>query len=681
MREQRISILMVLMLVTLIGFGMPMLNASELNYEQYEMEKKSELNLDKDTQENIMLRSAAEGEATYDDEITTVDGHQLNIFSYAVYHEGYWYSPFYYQNSTGNGITLPSYLDYINETVESIDGKQYYTYQFQGDDVTAQIVIHLENNELVFEIKFQNDSTDSVNTSTSVDFDTCISQSSVSDGDECDEDYVPLYSQGQQKGIYMNSEDYDVNFYVNYLGSNTPDVSKAYPWVSEPYVTPNQINSAQDELLLEGRDTAIFFKWDDSIEPGESITYSFSIGISKGVFVPVERPTINASDSKETPEEKPLSDQELLNLFAVSASSAAGVNISSNVSVNQSAVDYSKPGVYPVVFTINDGGESATKTSNLTITDTLPVINTNVSTFSIELGATIEDPIQKYEVTATEITSGDLTSRILVDMSQIDYATTGTYPILFTVVDEEGNEDEKEVELVIERPIVNITDDLTPTVDVLSTLEGRNEAQSNEETNLTDEQLIELFEVVNSDSLEISVDQSSVDYTTPGDYQVIFSDTDGNNFVGTLKVLDILPQISSDIDTVTILVGSKLEDVSSQLTIVATEITEGDLTAKVIFDDSKINYNLPGKYDLVLNVQDEEGNIASKVIEVVVEDKEEVVVEDKDVDEETKSEPMVVEESNELATTGGSISKSLFILLVAGFVLLTIKYVLNAKNE
>lgn len=635
----------------------PNISASEVSdYEQYEAQKMSEIS--NSEAEQAVIQSAVvgiEGETVYDDDKTVAHDAKLNEISYATYHDGSWYKPFFADNSTGAGILLPDYLNYDLETTETIGGIEYYTYNYSGENVNAKITIHLEGNELIFDISYDNQSTSSQDISTSVDFDTCIAAVDAPTEPGCDEDYVPLYSQGNQKGIYLNSEDYDIHFYINYLGDITPDYSRAYPWLGGYSDVDNQIDANEDQLLLEDRDTAVNFGWDRMLGAGESIDFIFSIGIGEGEYIPINRPTIAGLDYANTVEETAMSDTELMNLFAVSADDVEDGDLTDSVTVDQSSVDYSTPGTYSVRFTVVDSsGASTTSVSELEVTDILPTITTEIDSVTIELGQELTDVVSTYGVVATEITEGDLTEQIIVNTDGVDYTTAGSYDVILTVSDEEGNSTEKIVTVVIEdNPISVIT--------------GNDKQSSIEETSLSDAELIALFEVINDQDLAITVDQSQIDYSTPGDYQVTFTAADGSSFIATLTITDIIPTITTDVSSVTVSIGSSLDDVLEALNVTATEISNGDLTDSITFDDSQIDYTVSGIYQLVLTVSDQEGNEVTTTVEVIVED------------EKSYTQMKEVEETEELATTGSTVVKTLIVLLLVVIVLLIVKKVLNRK--
>lgn len=155
-------------------------------------------------------------------------------------------------------------------------------------------------------------------------------------------------------------------------------------------------------------------------------------------------------------------------------------------------------------------------------------------------------------------------------------------------------------------------------VEPLSTLSGLDYASIAEETPYSNQDIIELFNVTSSLDETISVDLGEVNISKPGDYTLKFADESGNELISTLSVLDVLPTISTDKTQVSIEKGNNIDDILQQLIITATEITPNDLISKVTYDDSNVDYDNVGNYQLKLEVSDEEGNTSSALVEVEI---------------------------------------------------------------
>lgn len=327
------------------------------------------------------------------------------------------------------------------------------------------------------------------------------------------------------------------------------------------------------------------------------------------VSVEYAAPTIKADATHTIEEENKLSDQQLISLYNVTTTHMA----SAEVTVDQSTVDYSSPGTYEIIFTITDEYDTSVSISaQLEITDIPPVISTTTTSITSHIGQPI-DYFQAFDLSATEFTTGDLTNQIVVDDSQVDILSVGTYPVTFTVADDDGSIDSFNGTVEIENDIPQITNKLG--------------ASSPEETELSQKQLIKLFTVSATDSdgiKQIIIDDSSVDYHTPGEYQLIISAEDVYGAVSelqtvTLVIEDLLPTLTVENRIAFNHIDSPV-DFQSQFKYSASEITDGDLTSEVVIDDSQVNYLEVGPYDVTFTAIDQEGNAVSETRTLVITD-------------------------------------------------------------
>ncbi len=230
-----------------------------------------------------------------------------------------------------------------------------------------------------------------------------------------------------------------------------------------------------------------------------------------------------------------------------------------------------------------------------------------------------------------------LEQKIVLD----DINVTTNDEILYTVIDLDGNEHEVSLGIPAEGTnnlegswsiiyggafdeyngtIYQTVDYETATLTVDSTVEIK------EETIQTDNDLIELFNVTSNLDDSITVDQSSVDYTTPGEYEIIFSDEHGNSETGRLIITDLLPEISTTKTLAEIKLGEEIEDFNELYGLTATEIIDGDLTSQIIVDDSTINYDVTGTYTFTVSVEDEENNIDSVNLSLTISRDESTII-------------------------------------------------------
>lgn len=203
----------------------------------------------------------------------------------------------------------------------------------------------------------------------------------------------------------------------------------------------------------------------------------------------------------------------------------------------------------------------------------------------------------------------------------------------------------------------------------------------NEGTILTDEKILELFNVENANGQKVSVDQSAVDYNVPATYNIILSDGTDEITV-SLIVEDILPTISIGNDTLVIEVGSNELNLVEAFEVIATEIIEGDLTSNIKINDSNVDYNTIGKYNVTFSVTDNEDNLVEKSATVSVVSNEKSTLEknpniSNKSQQRTNKEAMVTPNSdsqnNKLMSTGSNMKILLIILTLIFTVVITWK--------
>lgn len=146
---------------------------------------------------------------------------------------------------------------------------------------------------------------------------------------------------------------------------------------------------------------------------------------------------------------------------------------------------------------------------------------------------------------------------------------------------------------------------------------GETQKHVDEEQSYSDQQLIKLFNVESILDQELTVDQSKVNYSKPGKYSVTFTDEDSNQLSTKLIVDDVLPNLTTASDTITIDSNTNIVDYLSLYSPTATEITTGDLNNKITIDDTAVNFEQPGNYNVKFKVRDEEGNLATKTVTLV----------------------------------------------------------------
>ena len=119
----------------------------------------------------------------------------------------------------------------------------------------------------------------------------------------------------------------------------------------------------------------------------------------------------------------------------------------------------------------------------------------------------------------------------------------------------------------------------------------------------------------------IVINDSDVNFALPGNYEVTVSvkDASGNETIEVFNVIvnqEITAPVFTGIENVTFERGTTDPDFFTNIT--AFDNVDGDVTDKIILDDSKVNYNAPGNYDAYYRVSDAAGNMAEVKITVTI---------------------------------------------------------------
>lgn len=141
-----------------------------------------------------------------------------------------------------------------------------------------------------------------------------------------------------------------------------------------------------------------------------------------------------------------------------------------------------------------------------------------------------------------------------------------------------------------------------------------NEKTIDEEQYYTDQQLISLFNVESVLNQKITVDQSKVNYSKPGKYRVIFGDEDLNQITVNVIVADVKPKLTTKVRNVVIDSTTEVIDYWTLYSPTGSELTTGDLNNKITIDDTAVDFEHPGTYDVIFKVKDEEGNSVNTTV-------------------------------------------------------------------
>ena len=182
---------------------------------------------------------------------------------------------------------------------------------------------------------------------------------------------------------------------------------------------------------------------------------------------------------------------------------------------------FSMPGKYRMLLKGTDkSGNESTKTITVTVTDkAAPVFEGLRESFELtDKDKTAPDYLEGIK--ATDEIDGDITTAIKVDDSKVQYGKAGTYSVEYSVADISGNTTTATIPVIIK-------DTISPSLIVIKS--AINLFVTDEKPDYVS--LVTAFDTVDGDVKDsLKVDDSSVQYKTPGDYTVNFSvqDKSGN---------------------------------------------------------------------------------------------------------------------------------------------------------
>lgn len=370
---------------------------------------------------------------------------------------------------------------------------------------------------------------------------------------------------------------------------------------------------------------------------------------------------------------------------------------SSETEIKPLDIDYTVPGDYTVYYHVtNSIGLKTVVSGTFTVNDLLPVINVKTPSIKVKVASEPLDLISDFGVTSTEIEEGDLTT-IVSPTSSVDYNTVGTYPVDYTVTDDEGNIATNKAQIIVTSGSTSAPELTISNAEIDEQLVGA-------EKPLTNDELLELleFEVISTgtDSEDVTVSISSsatdiepldIDYSAPADYDVYVHVTNSEDETavvhGVLTIKDLLPVITVGTPEITVKVGSDKLDLITDFDVNATEIEENDVTSDIVAT-SPVDYNTAGTYNVSYTVTDDEANEATNSAKIIVVDEETDIVtpptsevdeeesevgtdDDKPTDEvideeteiDTEAEAEVEEEGSNLQNTGSTTIMILVILI------------------
>ena len=368
-----------------------------------------------------------------------------------------------------------------------------------------------------------------------------------------------------------------------------------------------------------------FKGWSPAVEENvtKNITYNATWDMN---WAPINSaPVIKATDKTITVGDTfdPMAD--------VTAEDAEDGNLTTKIVVEKNDVKTDVAGKYEVTYKVTDNqGATRRKTIIVTVNPKMEVLNEAPVIHATDKTITVGDTFDPMAgVTATDAEDGNLTTKIVVEKNDVKTDVAGKYEVTYKVTDGQGATCRKTIIVTVNpkmepinaAPIIKAEDKTITVGDTFDPMAGVT-ATDAEDGNLT---------------AKIEVKKNDVDTTKAGKYEVTYkvTDTQGASFTKSItvtvnpkmEVLNAVPTIDAADKTIT--VGDTFNPKDG---VTATDVEDGDLTAKIIVEKNDVDTTKAGKYEVTYKVTDNQGATRTKTITVTVIPKMEVLNEAPTID-------------------------------------------------
>jgi hypothetical protein len=330
-------------------------------------------------------------------------------------------------------------------------------------------------------------------------------------------------------------------------------------------------------------------------------------------------PSVSGKDLTVQSESPALSVDEIKTQANITASDNASGTI--KVDVDDSQVQWTVPGTYDVTVTATDAnGISNQTTITITVEDNTPPV-VNADDFTVDAGTTLtpQDVLDNSGYTATD-NDGKTPSVVVNGLDDVDTNTPGDYVVHIVTTDDAGNPTDTKVTITV--------DDETPpsiTIDPNVTDGGQISHEAGSDIP-TQQEILDGAGMVITDNadtpLTTTVDTSNVKWDTEGDYTATVSVTDEANHTTTADITVHVTDTTPPTVTGDAGIGVNSSDpalttdqIIEQAHVVGHDNATGDV--KLDVDDSKVQWTVPGSYDVTVTPTDANGNPGDSITVVV----------------------------------------------------------------
>lgn len=330
-----------------------------------------------------------------------------------------------------------------------------------------------------------------------------------------------------------------------------------------------------------------------------------NLNYSRTIIVNGEKPFFSSSTSLRFPINQTSADFSEF----VQAYDLYGHDISDRIVFDDGWIDYKRPGLYNLVVSVSDD-YGLTSTQGLLVeyyydehTDYYPKIHIMDS-----LVYYMGDMTKFYqtEIKGTDYFQQDISTLIVIDDKFVDYNATGIYPIYIHLVDNYGFSVDIQTELEVRMR------DSEQTI----RFEGLKQFIIKLGDVIPDYLLdVRALDDIEGDiSYKIIVDDYDIDYSKIGNYTLYYSVTNlqGVTLNAIVQVYLIPDEYDSDKPIITGLndlvyyMSQTKPDLYSG--VLAYDLVSGNVTNRIQLTTENVNWNFPGVYPIIYEVQDDSVN-------------------------------------------------------------------------
>ena len=328
------------------------------------------------------------------------------------------------------------------------------------------------------------------------------------------------------------------------------------------------------------------------------------------IVVDATAPTISGPTSLTSNMSSPLTEAGIRSML--SASDNADNSLTINLVSDNFTANKQKAGSYQIIYNTTDDSGNVSANHVVTITNKDDIKPTISGSASIEAGSSTQLTIDEIKSKANLIASDNIDSGLAINLVEDNYSSNysqvGSHTIKFNTTDNSGNTSETFTLTIV------VKDTTKPVIS------GSNSIRSNLSSPLTEEDI--RSQLTASDNVDTNLTINLVEdlFTDNADkvgtYQVKYNVTDsaGNTsetFVVEVEVYDDIAPTISGKNEYSVSPLAKL-DVNKLLKVLtASDNVDNTLTLNVVSDNYSGSSSILGDYQVVVNVQDDNGNVSN----------------------------------------------------------------------